>query len=358
MRTKILSIVGTRPNLIKEALVGRGLRLAGVQEVLVHTGQHYDHEMSAVFFEGLSLPTPDHYLDQGGRGTIEQTAGIMRAMEGVLRSEHPSATLVYGDVDSTLGAALASAKTGIPVIHVEGGVRCKRLYNPEEINRRLTDQLSALVFASTRTDIENLRREGFTESRISLSGDVHLDIVRRTLSALAIVPKRTDYVVVTIHRAENADSEPRLRAIVDGLLACGSPWAFPTHPRVARQLRLFGLWDRLTASSNGRVLKPLGYVDFLRLLADADRVLTDSGGVRREAYMLEKPVIVPIDMIWFPEIVEAGWARVVEPTCEDVTDGLRTFEPSGPHVPIFGDGRAHERIVDAIVGFCGEDRSR
>jgi UDP-GlcNAc3NAcA epimerase len=354
---KILSVVGTRPNIIKEFMMHREFARRGIEEVIVHTGQHYDYEMSQVFFEGFQLPDARYHLNQRGKTNIQQTASILAAMEEILQQEKPTCTLVYGDVNSTAAAALASAKLRIPVVHIEGGVRSHQLYNPEEINRRVTDHLSVLIFACTRTDYQNLLREGFEEDRIFLSGDIVKDALLYTIEQHNIPVKRGDYICVTIHREENVESPERLRSIVEGLLQCQLPVIFPVHPRTRERLKQYGLWEALQRCKRVELREPQGYVQFVKLLSGANRVFTDSGGVRREAYILEKPVIVPIDIVWFPEILEAGWMKVVEPNPQEIAHALKHFEPPSAHPEIFGDGKAYQRIVARMCQFFEGERS-
>ena len=351
---KVLTVIGTRPNFVKEALIHRELLRNNVSEIIVHTGQHYDYSMSQVFFEGLGIPTPDYHLNQKKKTPIQQTAEIMGELENILLAEKPNCTLVYGDVTSTAAAAIASAKLRIPVVHVEAGVRSQDLYNPEEINRRVTDALSGLAFASTRRDYENLERENFDRARICFSGDVVKDVLLKTVQDYGIPVRRGEYVLATIHRQENADSRSRLREIVEALVQCRKPVVFPVHPRTREGLRQHGLWDKLLMKNDLQVLEPQGYLEFVKLLAGADRVFTDSGGVRREGYILGKPVIVPIGIVWFPEMVECGWMKVVDGCLKDMIDAIESFEPVKERPPIFGDGRAHAVIVRRMLDFFKE----
>ncbi|MGD0260552.1 MAG: UDP-N-acetylglucosamine 2-epimerase (non-hydrolyzing) [Verrucomicrobiota bacterium] len=351
---KVLTVIGTRPNFVKEALIHEEFSRKGIREIIVHTGQHYDFSMSQVFFEGLGIPTPDYHLNQKGKTPIKQTADIMQELEDILLAEKPDCTLVYGDVTSTLSGSIASAKLRIPVVHVEAGVRSQDLYNPEEINRRVTDALSALAFASTRRDYENLTCENFAADRICFSGDVVNDVLLKTVKDHKIRVCRGEYVLATIHRQENADSADRLHTIIEALVRCKKPVVFPVHPRTREGLRQNGLWDKLMCKKDLKVLEPQGYLEFVKLLAGADRVFTDSGGVRREGYVLGKPVIVPIGIVWFPEMVECGWMKVVDGCLEDMIDAIESFEPVSERSPIFGDGHAHTVIVRRIQEFFKE----
>lgn len=350
LQMKIISVVGTRPNIVKEHVLHGELKRRGVEEVLVHTGQHYDYRMSQIFFEGFQLPQPHYHLDQKEKSNIQQSASILSAMEAILITERPTCTLVYGDVNSTLAAALASAKLRIPVVHVEGGVRSEHKYNPEEINRRLTDHLSSLVFACTQTDYDALLRENFSPSEVSLSGDLMKDSLLKAQAQGNIRVRSGGYVVATIHREENVEDKGRLTEIMEGLIGSGMDIVFPAHPRTLSRLKSYGLQDSLHECERIKLLKPQSYLRFLELLAAADCVLTDSGGVRREAYILGKPIVVPIGIEWFPEIRDCGWMEIQDPpSAPEIAHMLRNFRPTEDRPQIFGDGKAHRVIAKRIV---------
>lgn len=346
---KVISVVGTRPNFVKEFLINREFRRREIKEVIVHTGQHYDYEMSKLFFENFDLPEPDYHFGNSGMSNIQQTAEIMRYMEDVLKTEKPDCTLIYGDVNSTLAAAVASAKLRIPVAHVEGGVRSWSLYNPEEINRRVSDHLSELVFSCTKTDYENLLNENFDKERIVLSGDIMKDVLLFVLEKENIPYKRGNYSVVTIHREENVESKERLTNIISGLLESQNKITFPVHPRTRKKLEQYGLIERIERNQRIELTEPKGYINFLRLLAGANKVITDSGGVRREGYILKKPVIVLINITWFPEILKAGWKFIADANSDKIVKAIRKFEVPEVHPDIFGDGKAHKKIVESII---------
>ncbi len=345
---KIVSVVGTRPNFIKEVLINRRLKAQGVKEVLVHTGQHYDADMSDVFFDQLEIPTPNYRLEVPTGSHARQTAAILTGVEDILLREKPDATLVYGDVTSTLAGALASAKLRIPVVHVEAGIRTEYRHNPEEINRRVTDQVSSLLLTNTLDAKDALLREGFCDEDVVFTGDVMQDILLHTVKTLGLELRSDGYDLATVHRAENADNPARLLEIVEGFVGSGRRIVFPVHPHTRKRLVEFGLMRRLEASTNVELLPPLGYKDFVTFLAGANKVLTDSGGVRREAFMLGKPVIVLIEIVWFPEIARAGWKCHAGANRRAIQDALNNFMPATERPPIFGDGHAHEYIVDAI----------
>jgi UDP-GlcNAc3NAcA epimerase len=345
---KVCSVVGTRPNFVKEYLVNQELKRRGAQEILIHTGQHSDYEMSQAFFECFDLPAPDHHLQIANSDNVTFSARALMELATVFTSEKPDCVMAYGDVNSTLSAALAASKLRIPFAHVEGGIRSLDRYNPEEINRRVSDILADVIFCCTMTDVGNLKAEGYELDRIELSGDLVKDALLVTLDRHAIVPCRGDYHVLTLHRQENLTDPARLGAIMEGLARSERRIIFPAHPRTVQCLETYGLMGTLRGSQI-EIGKPLGYVEFLRLTAGADKILTDSGGVRREAYLLKKPCIVLIELSWFPEISQAGWKVLTGPDPARIADLVRNFEPTGPHQDLFGDGLAHRKIVDGLL---------
>lgn len=348
---KICSVVGTRPNFVKEFLVNRELRRRGIKEVLIHTGQHYDYEMSQAFFDCFDLPAPDVHLQLANTNEIEFSARAILELAAVFQAERPTCVLSYGDVNSTLAAAIAASKLRVPFAHVEGGIRAHDWRNPEEINRRVSDMLADVIFCCTESNVRNLQNEGFENSRIELAGDLMKDALLVTLDTHQIVPARGDYLVMTLHRQETLAEEGTIRAILEGVIQADLRTVFPAHPRTLKMLEKYQLLP-LIAQSRIELCKPLGYVDFVRLAAGADKVLTDSGGVRREAYLLRKPCIVLSDLSWFPEISEAGWKIRVGADSQRIAHLIRTFEPTGPHRGLFGDGYAHRKIVDVLEARC------
>ncbi|MBN1696497.1 MAG: UDP-N-acetylglucosamine 2-epimerase (non-hydrolyzing) [Spirochaetales bacterium] len=349
---KFYSVVGTRPNFVKEFLINSECRKRGIREILVHTGQHYDYEMSQIFFDCFHLPKPDHHLAVQNLTAAQFSADVIIRLDSLLKDERPDFVLSYGDVNSTLSAAVAATKNHIPFFHVEGGVRGDNLYNPEEINRRVADVLSEVIYCCTRNDIKNLQKENYDNGRIVYTGDLMNDALMFTLKEHNIVPQRGDYMVLTLHRQENVMHPERLGAIIDGLIQSQKRIIFPAHPRTLNQIRKNGLMEGL-ARSKIEVVKPMGYLEFVKLLAGSDKVLTDSGGVRREAYLLKKPCIVLIELSWFPEISEAGWKVLTKPDSSNIEHLVQTFEPRGEHRNIFGDGKAYINIIDDIEKRCG-----
>lgn len=345
---KLCSVVGTRPNFVKEYLVNIELKRRGIREVLIHTGQHHDYEMSQAFFECFNLPPPDYHLQIGNSDGLSFSARAIQELAVVFHAEQPACVLSYGDVNSTMSAAIAASKLRIPFAHVEGGIRGADRYNPEEINRRVSDVLADVIFCCTNTDVRNLEREGYESDRIELSGDLMKDALLITLRKYDIKPVRGDYHVLTLHRQENVTDGARLRAIIEGLVKADRRIIFPAHPRTLQCMENFGVIEMIR-NSQIELSKPLGYVDFVRLAAGADKILTDSGGVRREAYLLRKPCIVLIELSWFPDISQAGWKVLTGPEPDRIAQLINNFEPTGPHQELFGDGTAHRKIVDGLV---------
>lgn len=355
----VLSVVGARPNFMKIAPVMTSLatRAAGVRHVLVHTGQHYDDAMSRVFLDQLEVGAPDHMLGVGSGTHAVQTARIMERLEAVLLAERPDVVLVPGDVNSTLAAALVAAKQGIPVGHVEAGLRSFDRTMPEEVNRVLTDHLSDMLFVHSPQATENLLREGVDRERIHIVGNTMIDTLvamRPRFEALdlagALGLDRGTYLVVTLHRPALVDG-PLLVEVADALgrLASDLPVVFPVHPRTAAALRRHGR-ARL---DEVRVLEPLGYLEFLSLLSDAGGVLTDSGGIQEEATFLGLPCFTLRDTTERPITVESGTnvllgldpARIHEVAALLSRAGRR---PDPPEVPGW-DGAAAGRLVDVLL---------
>lgn len=351
---KVLSVVGTRPNFIKEALISQELKSRGIAEVLVHTGQHYDYEMSRVFFQELEIPDPDYHLQVSTGLVGKQTAEMMQALESIMMKEKPDVTIVYGDVTSTLAGALTSVKLRIPVAHVEAGVRTLARYNPEEINRRATDTLSELLLANCEDAYNELVKENHTGSTLVMTGDVMKDVLVNTIERFDIPVARGDYTLCTLHRAESVDNKKNLTAILRGLADCGERVVFPVHPRTRKKLLEFDLVQKTAKIETIELTEPRGYLEFVYLLAGANKVVTDSGGVRREAYILQKPTVIAIDLTWFPCIKRVGWKTTAGPDSMKIAQAVREFEPPKDHPDFFGDGKAYVKIVDAVVEQFGK----
>jgi len=349
---KLLTVVGARPQFIKAFPVSAPLRERH-EEVLVHTGQHYDDELSGVFFRELPIPEPDHNLGVGSGSHATQTAAMMRALDDLVDDEAPDAVLVYGDTNSTLAAALVAAKRRPALVHVEAGLRSDDRSMPEEINRVLTDHASDLLCAPSERAVDRLAAEGIGGD-VKLTGDVMYDAVLQVRSRaveqstviddLGLV--EGEYVVATVHRAGNTEDESRLAGIVEGLTGASVPVVFPIHPRTADSLRRFGLYER--AAEALRLVDPLGYLDFVRLLAGANRVATDSGGVQKEAFYLDTPCVTLRDRTEWTETVESGWNVLVGADAAAIRAALRADDPGEEKPELYGDGDAAAKVVDAL----------
>ena len=351
MKDKIVSIVGARPNFIKCAPLSREMRTE-FNEVIIHTGQHYDYEMNKVFFEELNIPDPDYHLDVGSGSHGYQTGEMIKRIEEVLLKEEPDLVLVYGDTNSTIAGALTASKLHITVAHIESGLRSYDKSMPEEINRILTDHCSDILFCPTETSVDNLKREGVMNG-VHLTGDVMVDALKENIKIAEkkerildeIDLKSKEYYLATIHRAENTDDFERLENIVDAFCEIGN-LVFPCHPRTEKSLKGFGLWDRLV--KNVRVVRPVGYLDMLMLERNAMKVLTDSGGVQKEAYIFKVPCITLRDNTEWVETVEDGWNVLVGADEEKIVREANEFEPGNKQRNVFGEGDASKKIVKII----------
>jgi UDP-N-acetylglucosamine 2-epimerase (non-hydrolysing) len=349
---KIVTIVGARPQFIKCAPLSRELRREHT-EVLVHTGQHYDYGMSDVFFADLAIPEPDYNLGVGSGPQGMQTGEILARVEDVLLKEEPELVIVFGDTNSTLAGALAAVKLHIPVAHVEAGLRSFDRTMPEEINRVVTDHVSALLFCPTETAVRNLAREGIRKG-VFLVGDVMVDALAynrgiaaersRVLPRFGLQPG--NYLVLTVHRPANTDSREHMEAILAALGDAGLPVLFPIHPRTRNALGGYGLWDRLP--ENVVATDPLGYLDMLHAMARAEKILTDSGGIQKEAYLLGVPCITLRDTTEWVETVRDGWNVLVGADREKIEEAVRHFSPAGERSMVFGEVGAAGRIAGVI----------
>ncbi|HYI36557.1 MAG TPA: UDP-N-acetylglucosamine 2-epimerase (non-hydrolyzing) [Thermoleophilaceae bacterium] len=352
-----MTVIGNRPQFVKAAAVSRLLREVH-EEVLVHTGQHYDDDLSRVFFDELGVPAPDRQLGAGGGSNTAQTARILGLLEGVIAEEQPDLLMVYGDTNSTLAAALAAAQAHVPIAHVEAGMRSFDRAMPEELNRVLCDHASDLLLCSTQTAMDNLEREHAPGKR-HLVGDVMADV---SLSFEPIARERSRaieehglepgaYVLATAHRAGNVDDPERLERLVALLEAVPGTCVLPLHPRTGARLEEFGLRARLDAAPDVRLLPPLGYLDFMRLAMDATAVLTDSGGVQKEAYLLGVRCVTMRETTEWVETVEAGWNTLVGLDRDAALAALAAPVPEGERPELYGGGRAAARIVDVLSAY-------
>jgi UDP-N-acetylglucosamine 2-epimerase len=365
---RVLTVVGNRPQFIKAAAVSPRLRARG-EELLVHTGQHFDDELSAVFFAELGLPEPDIQLSISGGSNTSQSARMLSALEPVISDAAPDCVLVYGDTNSTLAGALAAVQQGVAVAHVEAGMRSYDRTMPEEVNRVLTDHLSALLLCSSEVGVANLEAEGIgtggqraakTGNTVLLVGDVMVDVA---LEAQPRARERVDlvaahgvrpggYLLATAHRAGNVDDPARLAALVELLLGVGEPIVLPLHPRTRTRLEAAGLLERLLSGGLVRVTQPLGYLELTALLCNARAVLTDSGGLQKEAYLAGVPCVTIRPSTEWVETVASGWNTLVDLSLADAREALAAPVPDARR-ELYGDGRAGERVVAALAAAFG-----
>lgn len=356
---KICTIVGARPQFIKAAVVSRAISVHNqtapdsVTEFIIHTGQHFDSNMSDIFFRELEIPAPNLNLGIGGGTHGQNTGRMLERIESVLINEKPNWVLVYGDTDSTLAGALAAAKLHIPIAHVEAGLRSFNRQMPEEINRVLTDHLSNLLFTPTQTATSNLQHEGIQPGFIAQVGDVMLDAAR----FYSLIAERTSeiiqrlklenkgYLLATVHRAENTDNPNCLAQIIKGLGSAKRPVVLPIHPRLNKNLTNFGL----TLPSNVMIIEPVGYLDMVMLEKSAQAILTDSGGVQKEAYFHSVPCITMREETEWVETVANGWNKLVGANAEKISEAISAVTlPSSSPQDLYGDGHAGDHIVDAL----------
>jgi UDP-N-acetylglucosamine 2-epimerase (non-hydrolysing)/UDP-GlcNAc3NAcA epimerase len=354
---RIVTVIGNRPQFVKAAAVSRLLRERH-EELIVNTGQHYDDELSRVFFQELGVPAPAVELGIGDGSATSQTSRMLAALEPVLPDLSPDMVLVYGDTNSTLAGALAAAQRRVPVAHVEAGMRSFDRAMPEELNRVLTDHASDLLLCSTETAVENLRNEGVA-GEVRLVGDAMADV---TLAFAPVAEERStaladhgvepgSYLLVTAHRAGNVDDPGRLQKLVELLEALPLPALFPLHPRTRARLDSAGLMERVERASQVALAPPLGYLDFLTLARNARAVLTDSGGVQKEAFLLGTPCVTLRDTTEWVETVESGWNVLVDLDAEAALRALERPLPAGERPELYGGGRAGERIRDALDAY-------
>jgi UDP-N-acetylglucosamine 2-epimerase (non-hydrolysing) len=357
----ILNVVGARPNLMKIApLVKEMARFPDITSTLLHTGQHYDDRMSQIFFDELEIPQPHVYLGVGSGTHAEQTSRVMLAFEKTLIEQNPDVVVVVGDVNSTLACAITAAKLWIPVAHVEAGLRSFDRSMPEEINRIVTDALSDSLFTTSRDADENLRREGVPSEKIHFVGNVMIDTLlqHRSRAERLNVPARFGlqeggYALLTLHRPSNVDNPEVFAGILDGLIALQKniPILFPAHPRTVERLREFGLEERVQGASRLRVVEPLGYMDFLGLLAHAKMVLSDSGGIQEETTILGVPCLTIRENTERPITVTAGTNILVGTDPGRIlleAQKILAGETKTGRIPELWDGRAAERIVQQL----------
>lgn len=353
---KVLTIAGTRPQLVKIAAVSRILRKE-FKEVLVNTGQHYDYNMAGVFFEELNIPIPDYDLGIGSGTHGSQTGRMMIAVEEVVEKEKPDIILVYGDTNSTLAGSLVASKLHIPIVHIEAGLRSFNKKMPEEINRILTDHISTLLFTPTETANRNLKNEGITEG-VHQVGDVMYDAVLFNTKLAEEKHKiedyglrRKGYILGTIHRAENTDDPLRLKAILNSFSKTKESVYLPLHPRTAKKIEDFGLGETLENASNVKVVEPVSYLEMLLLESNAKAIVTDSGGVQKEAYFAKVPCVTLRPQTEWVETVKTNWNRLVDPVQTELADVLLNIENGDKVDDLYGDGNAGLKIVEIMKNY-------
>ena len=360
---KILTVVGARPQFVKAAAVSRELRKKHT-EILVHTGQHYDADMSQVFFEELSIPAPDYNLGVGSASHARQTAQMMIGIEDVLLSEKPDAVLLYGDTNSTLAGSVTAAKLGIPVAHVEAGVRCGVFDMPEEQNRIVTDHLARWNFAPSQDAVENLQKENITNGVYNV-GDVMFDAMlyyggeadklghAEFLSRLHSLDGRTpdvregNYYLATMHRPENVDSPEHLAAILDSFELLDAPVLFAIHPRTQARMKEFGL--SMSGRPNTFFVSPMGYIEMIYFTKHAKKVVTDSGGLHKEAYLWKVPGVVVLRSTAWIETLAGSWNVLASPDARDIASKAMEIKPDpAAHTQPYGDGTASKKITEVL----------
>jgi len=352
---RVMTIVGARPQFIKAAMLSRALMKKGnCEEIMVHTGQHYDEEMSKVFFEEMGLPKPQVNLQIGSGQHGQQTGRMLEQLEIVMLDISPDWVVVYGDTNSTLAGALAAAKLHIPVAHVEAGLRSFNRKMPEEINRILVDQISSILFTPTQQADDHLKRENFDSTMVHRVGDVMFDAVRFFSSDLnqatfSVPPK--PYVLATIHRAENTDDVEKLRAIIEGLedVAKELEVIWPVHPRTQSAMFNAGIYPKVSTRS------PVGYLEMLALMKSAEIIVTDSGGVQKEAFFIGVPCVTVRTETEWVELLEVGWNHLANPSdSSSIPNAIKKMLGVGKSLAspnLYGDGNAAEKMADILINF-------
>ncbi|WP_428397801.1 non-hydrolyzing UDP-N-acetylglucosamine 2-epimerase [Marinobacter salarius] len=350
---KVMTIIGARPQFIKAAVVSRafGEHRPDVQEIIVHTGQHYDANMSDVFFEELDIPRPDYNLGIGGGTHGQNTGRMIEKLESLMITEKPGWVLVYGDTDSTMAGALAASKLHIPVAHVEAGLRSFNRRMPEEINRILTDHIADLLFVPTESGRKNLINEGISEEKVRMVGDVMYDatLFYRKRARKPDLPNGLDlsdnsFILCTIHRAENTDDPERLKNIFEGLEISGQKIVLPLHPRTRSKVADSGI----AFPDNVWVIDPVGYLEMVWLEANCRSVATDSGGVQKEAYFFQKPCSTMRDETEWLELVESGWNTLVGANATKIGNALSGNSSPAYAGFLYGEGHAGKKIVELV----------
>jgi len=343
---KIISIVGARPQFVKLAPLSKALRHY-FHEVIVHTGQHYNLNMSDSFFNDLNIPAADFNLGVGSGGHGKQTASMINGISDIIQKENPACVIVFGDTNSTLAGAIAASKMDVPLVHIESGLRSFNRKMPEEINRVVTDHVSDYLFAPTQTAMKNLEQEGLN-SRSYLTGDIMVDAIlgnldkakgKKNLLTQNSIEKNM-YYLLTLHRPYNVDNKESLEKIFNELAMLDKPVVFPAHPRTKNIIDKY----QMKIADNIKVIDPVGYIDFLCLQFYSNKVITDSGGIQKEAYLLGKPCITLRSETEWLETVETGWNLLLKPETKNIAEEISVFSPHSDRPNIFGINVAEEMV--------------
>jgi UDP-N-acetylglucosamine 2-epimerase len=359
---KILTIVGARPHFIKAAMVSKAIAAnASLKEVIVHTGQHYDHNLSGAFFEELQLPQPAYHLGIGSGRAGWQTGQAIIALDEVIQQEAPDLVIVYGDTNSTAAGAITAAKNNLPLAHIEAGLREFNKQIPEEVNKLLTDAVTDLFFCPTPTGVKNLKQNGIVEN-VHLVGDVGIDLIfekrplikenKGILERYGLRPQM--YYLLTCHRAANTNQKNPLEQILRACIQLPAPVVFPIHPRTAKAIEAFELND-LLVNSNLILLPPLGFLDLQSLLYHARMTITDSGGIIKEAYFHKVPAVIIDRQTEWIETVEEGWNVIAGPDAEKILEAVHQQTKPSTHSNCLGDGTAARKTVEIIARFLHQN---
>jgi UDP-N-acetylglucosamine 2-epimerase len=358
MPVNVITVLGARPQFVKASALSRAFTAAGASERIIHTGQHYDEGMSGVFFSELGLPEPHWNLGCGGLTQGAMTGAMLQGIERILMEEKPQMVVVFGDTNSTLAGALAAAKLHIPVAHVEAGLRSFNRRMPEEVNRICTDHLSDLLFCSSEKGLTQLASEGITRG-VHVTGDIMADVFHTALAKVRAaggnggtdVPQEP-WALMTLHRESNTADPVNLQNIFGALAGSGIPVIFPVHPRTVRMMSGFSV----TPPANVRCIDPAGYGELIGLLDRCAMVLTDSGGLQKEAFWAGKPCITLRDETEWTELVETGWNVLTGASRQKIAAAIQTPPRGSSHPPLYGDGHAAERMVEIIETFLRQNR--
>jgi UDP-N-acetylglucosamine 2-epimerase (non-hydrolysing) len=355
MLLKIASVVGARPNFVKLAPVHKRISRDS-DHTIIHTGQHYDYKLSEVFFKEFNLPAPNYNLEVGSGTACFQIGEMLKGIEKILADHKFDVVLVYGDTNSTFAGALAASRLGIKVAHVEAGLRSFDRRMPEETNRIMTDHISDFLFAPTKAAMKNLEREAVA-GKVVYSGDLSVEVMNeavaiseksKILDTLGLDPK--SFLLFTMHRAENTNSQDSLASIIQAFTDLKEETiVFPIHPRTERLLRERHLFSKLEACKNVKLISPVGYFDFIKLMLSANKIITDSGGVQKESYLLGVPCITIRRTTGWVEIIEAGWSILTDTDSGRIVQAVRHWNPKEERPSIFGDGQTSQVIRDTLL---------